>query len=233
MDKIPEYYKNSSLTEQAEIQRKKELDKKIKQLYNLIQKDFDKEKDSARKNVLMELLKIKCYSERNYEALEFLYNYGRFRTTKEIEDYNNAIQREMDRKFEQQRMEAARNYFSSGQYEEDCGNPIKCWIPFFINIGLFIISLLSLNLEMFWMTLFPLPITLGISMFIRARYSDNCIDIAQEHKYYYKSSPKYNKEVTTLNGLYIGGVAAAMSSYHSISTNLKQVCNPDSWDVLK
>lgn len=216
-------------------QKKLILEEKRKALNNLIQTDYDTEEDPKRRAVLKLILSIPSGSERDYDTKYFIYNNGIFRTKEEVEKWNEKIEQDLLWEKLRRQSEATRKYIESGQYDEDCKQGrFTCWLPFLINVGLFLLCLLDpysmFNFGLF--LLFISPVTLTITVILMNRHARHVQELSDYHNVSH-SHPNYQNAVNTERAAKLGLIASAASAYHTVSKETKSMLDPDSWNVLK
>lgn len=231
---IPEYVKNSGIEELNEQYRKQSLEARRTALNKMIDADINSEKDELRIKVLNTIRYLSSYSEEDLNAKIFVYNNGKFRTAEEIDAYNKKLERDAAWKRYNENMERNRQYYQSGQYKEDCKKgKFACWIPFLIDVGLFLIGLTDPYkcYDLIFWTVILSPVALLITLICIGIQSSHCEKLAREHNVPY-NDPTYQKARDTSKSARLGLVAAAVGAYHSTSSAMKSISNPDTWNSI-
>lgn len=214
----------SSVDEAQRIMKNYEFNKKVNDLRNRIQHEIEwkqRDKTPELKQVnefliseMNKLLEMPIHSEKDYEYVSWLFNYGNLRTESEITSRKKA--------------EYDANYVLSGQYETDCFLNKSAWgwgsflITFFIFWGLLWKEL--------W--IFSIPIAVMIALIAAligmAIASKQNIDRAIEHGVP-KNHPRLQHDRNELKTCGIGAAAAAGSIYHHGKKACKELMDVDHW----
>lgn len=163
---------------------------------------------------MKKLLEMPIHSDKDYEYVSWLFNYGKLRTESEINARKKA--------------ESDARYVLSGQYETDCFVNKSLWgwggflITFFIFLGL-----LWKELWILAVPIAALPALIA-SMIGMAIASKQNIDNAKEHGVP-KSHPRLQHDKNELRMCGIGAAAAAGSIYHSGKKACKEIMDVEHW----
>mgnify|MGYP003292651892 CR=1 FL=1 len=234
MGYIPKSVSSDTMESLVQNERKELFNDKKEALDNLIRVDMKHEKNELRLYVLSAILNMSVYNEEDYQAKKFVYNDGHFRSKEEIDVYNLDLKRKEDTERRLKQLEANRQYYNSGQYDQDCKKgKLACWIPVFIDAGLFLISFCDLYtfFDMWLWTMFLSPVAFGITLFLISRQAKYCEELAIKHQVP-TSSSSYQNAIHTRQSAKLGAVAAALTTYHTVSKEVKSITNPEHWNVL-
>ncbi len=235
----PNYYKEegksmynnstvSSVADARRVQQNYEFNKKVKELrsdieYRMKQKLEDKTIELKQANDFMasemkKLLELPINSEKEYEYVYWLFNYGDLRTESEVNARN--------------KVENDAHYVLSGQYEKDCFANKTAWswggffIPFFFCVIAFWESL--------WILSIPVGAILGCigGLIGVAISSKQNIDNAMEHGVP-SNHPRLQHDKNELKMAAVGSIAAAASIGHHAYKTGKELAGVEHWSKQK
>lgn len=231
---IPDYILKSDIGNVKSNDEREILKQKAALLNEKIQKDIEQETDPVRLNVLKDIQRMPSSFSDYYEEKKYVYNDGKFRTIRELEEYNQRKKMERNLRILKDQMDHGRRYVESGEFEEDCRKGSKLYlIPIAIYSFIFLIFLFNWEeyvCELVF-SLFFLPIVLIISLIIRSAHSAKCIKLAEEN-HVSKNNEIVKRETQSLKASSFGLVLGSLSAFHTVKKETDSLMNPEHWNIL-
>lgn len=191
-------------------------------LDEMIKNDIKEEENWEVRDILARIMDIE-----DYDAKRFIYNNGKLRTEKEVNDYNERIRRKEEIEAYKRRLAEGKAYGQSAEYESMSKATILPWIPSIIYFLVMLFNFESDPVTSVDMFMFS-PLVLIFSVILSNKLNKEIVKTGDEHNVP-KDNPIYKKASFNYKSGSIALTGAVIGAAHSVRNAAKDTVDPSKW----